>query len=271
MDSRKTDIQLLKGKTAVIYGAAGAVGSALSWEFARQGAEVFLAGRTLGKVESLAKEINQAGARGRAAEVDALDEDAVARHFSAVLEQAGHVDVSFNAIGIPQEGIQGVPLSELSVEAFALPVAAYARSHFLTARTAARHMAGRRSGALLMHTPEPARLGAPLVGGMGPAWASMEALCRALSAEVGPQGVRVLCLRTTGIPETATIDTVFSLHARAHGIAREQFQSLMESSTHRKRSTGLSELAYAAAFAASDLASAMTGAVLNLTGGAIVD
>jgi hypothetical protein len=61
------------------------------------------------------------------------------------------------------------------------------------------------------------------------------------------------------------------LHARAHGITRERFPSLMESSTHRKRSTGLSEFAYAAAFAASDLASAMTGAVLNLTGGAIVD
>jgi NAD(P)-dependent dehydrogenase (short-subunit alcohol dehydrogenase family) len=230
-----------------------------------------LAGRTAGKVERLAGDIRQAGGWARAAEVDALDEAAIAKHFGAVIEQAGHVDISFNAIGIPQPGIQGMPLSELPTEAFALPVATYAKSHFLTAKTAARHMIPRRSGVILMHTPEPARLGAPLVGGMGPAWASMEGLSRALSAELAPHGVRALCLRTTGLPETATIDTVFGLHAQGHGITREQFQSLMESLTHRKRSTDLSELAYAAAFAASDLATALTGTVLNLTGGAIVD
>jgi hypothetical protein len=49
------------------------------------------------------------------------------------------------------------------------------RSYFLTARAAARHMVENRSGVILIHTPEPARLGAPLIGGMGPAWAAMEA------------------------------------------------------------------------------------------------
>jgi NAD(P)-dependent dehydrogenase (short-subunit alcohol dehydrogenase family) len=92
-----------------------------------------------------------------------------------------------------------------------------------------------------------------------------------LSAEVGSFGVRAVCLRTTGIPETETIDVVFGLHAKAHGITREQFQSLMENTTHRRRSTTLAELANVAAFVASDRAAAMTGTVVNLTGGAIVD
>ena len=106
---------------------------------------------------------------------------------------------------------------------------------------------------------------------MGPAWAAMESLSRGLSAELAPFGVRAVVLRTTGLPETATIDVVFDLHARPAGMTRRQFQSMVEAMTHRRQSTTLAELASVAAFVASDRASAMTGTVANLTGGAIVD
>jgi NAD(P)-dependent dehydrogenase (short-subunit alcohol dehydrogenase family) len=132
-------------------------------------------------------------------------------------------------------------------------------------------MVEQRSGVILMHTPEPARFGVPLVGGMGPAWTAMEGFCRSLSAEVGARGVRVVGLRTTGIPETGTIDVVFGLHAKAAGITGDQFQSMIEGMTHRRRSTTLRELADVAAFVASDRAAAMTGTVANLTGGIAVD
>ena len=265
------NVRLLTGKNAVIYGAGGATGRAVAHAFAREGAKVFLTGRNLTKVEQVAKEITAAGGAAEAAQIDALNEDAVEKHFAAIVGKAGQIDISFNAIGIPQQDIQGIPLTELTVDSFSLPIATYARAHFVTARSAARHMVGKRAGVILMHTPEPARLGAPLVGGMGPAWASMEGLSRSLSAEVGSFGVRSVCLRTTGIPETETIDVVFGLHAKAHGITREQFQSLIENTTHRRRSTTLLELANVAAFVASDRATAMTGTVVNLTGGAIVD
>jgi len=116
-----------------------------------------------------------------------------------------------------------------------------------------------------------ARLGAALVGGMGPAWAAMEAFNRNLSAEFGAKGVRAICVRSSGMPETETIDVVFGLHANAMGIPREQFQGFIESLTHRKRSTKVSEVAEMAAFLASDRGSGMTGTVANLTGGLIVD
>jgi len=262
---------LLKNKNAVIYGAGGAIGGAVARAFAREGATVFLTGHTLTPVDAVAKDIIAAGGVAEAAQVDALDERAVEEHLAVVIKKAGRIDVSFNGIGIPQQGIQGIPLSELSVDAFALPIASYTRSHFLTARAAARHMVDARSGVILMHTPEPARVGAPLVGGMGPAWAAMEALCRSLSAEFASYGVRAVCLRSTGIPETATIDVVFGLHAKAMGITQGQFQKLMEGNTHTRRSTTLAELSNVAVFLASDLASGMTGTVANLTGGEIVD
>jgi NAD(P)-dependent dehydrogenase (short-subunit alcohol dehydrogenase family) len=263
---------MLGTKNAIIYGAGGAIGGAIARAFAREGAKVFLTGRHLAAVQAVADDIRAGGGVAEAAQVDALDEEAVESHAGAVLKGAGAIDVSFNAITpIPQPGTQGIPIAQLSVDSFTAPITAYMRSQFLTARAAARRMAEKRSGVLLMITPEPARLGAPLVGGMGPAWAAMEAFNRNLSAELGAQGIRAVCIRSSGMPETATIDVVFGLHAKALGISREQFQGFVESMTHRKRSTTLAEVANTAVFLASDLGSGMTGTVANLTGGLIVD
>jgi NAD(P)-dependent dehydrogenase (short-subunit alcohol dehydrogenase family) len=262
---------LLQDKVAVLYGASGNVGRAVARGFAREGATVFLTGRSRPAVEALARAIVADGGRAEGAEVDALDEQAIERHLDSVVAKAGRLDVSFNESGIAQPGIQGIPLTQLPVESFMLPISHYARSNFLTARAAARRMTARGAGVILMHTPEPARMGAPLVGGMGPAWAAMEALTRSLSAELAAQGVRSVCLRSTGIPETSTIDTVFELHARALGIDRKAFLQMVESRSHRQRSTSLAELVDAAVFAASDHAGALTGTTLNLTGGIVVD
>ena len=263
---------MLEDKNAIIYGAAGAVGGAVARAFAQQGAQLFLTGRTLSKVEALASEIRKNGGRAEAALVDALDEQAVESHAADVVKRAGSIDVSFNAITpIPQPGTQGIPLAMLSVESFTAPISAYARSHFLTSRAAARRMVDKGSGVILMHTPEPARLGAPLTGGMSLAWAAMEALNRNLSAELAAKGIRSVVLRSSGLPETATIDVVYGLHAKAIGITPEAFRQMLEGFSHRHRSTTLAEVANAAVFVTSDLGSGLTGTVVNLTGGLIVD
>jgi NAD(P)-dependent dehydrogenase (short-subunit alcohol dehydrogenase family) len=105
---------------------------------------------------------------------------------------------------------------------------------------------------------------------MVPAWAAIEALCRSLSVEFGQQGVRAVCLHTTGIPETSLIEEVWDIHGKAHGISFEQFHSVMEGQTHRKRLTTLEELTNAAVFVGSDEGSAITGTTFNLTAGMIV-
>jgi NAD(P)-dependent dehydrogenase (short-subunit alcohol dehydrogenase family) len=262
---------LLESKNAVIYGAGGAIGGAVARAFAREGANVFLAGHTLAKVDAVAKEIAAAGGQAETAQVDALDEQAVERHAGAVVAKAGSLDISFNAIGIPQQGVQGIPLVELSPDSFMLPVMSYTRAHFLTARAAARRMVDKGSGVILTLTSVPARMASPLMGGMSPAWAAVEALSRSLAAELGPRGIRVVCLRPNAMPETATITEVFGLHAEGSGMTREQFQALMEGQTLLGRLQTLTEVANVAAFIASDQASAMTGTVANLSGGTIVD
>lgn len=260
----------LENKVAVIYGDGG-VGSAVAKAFAHEGARVFLTGRTAKKLEAIAQEIKASGGWIKTALLDALDEEAVEDHMKEIIKLDGHVDISFNAIGIPQRGIQGIPLTELSAESFSLPISTYTQSHFITSTTAARYMVKQNNGVILMHTPNASRISWPFVGGMIPAWAAMEALCRSLSVELGQHGVRAVCLHTTAIPETPLIDEVWDIQGKSHGISQEQFQEVMSGSTHRKRLTTLDELTNAAVFAASDEGGAITGTIFNLTAGMIVD
>src|SRR5437870_11030020 len=180
---------MLKDKVAVIYGAGGAIGSAVASAFASEGASLFLTGRRLPPVEAVAKEVVSAGGSAEAAEVDALDEQAVDEHLQSVIDQAGRVDISFNAVGIPNPKVR-VPLVELDLEQFSLPITTYTRSYFLTARLAARRMVPNKSGVIMRVTALPSRTGTPLVGGYGPAMAAMAALTRDLSAELASQGIR---------------------------------------------------------------------------------
>ena len=260
----------LENKVAIVYGD-GAIGSAIAKAFTREGASVFLTGRTLKKLDAITEEILGSGGVIETAKLDALDEQAVEAHINEVIKKAGRIDISFNAIGIPQKGIQGIPLTELSLESFSLPITTYTQSHFITAKAAALRMVKQGNGVIIMHTPNASRISPLFVGGMVPAWSAMEGLCRSLSVECGQRGVRSVCLLTTGIPETPLIDEIFDIHGKSHGITFEQFTSVMEGMTHRKRLTTLSELTNAAVFAASDEGSAITGTILNLTAGMIVN
>ena len=262
---------MLKDKVAVIYGAGGAIGSSVANAFALEGAILFLTGRHLAPVEIVAKEIVSAGGSAEAAKVDALDEQAVDEHLQSVIDEAGRVDISFNAVGIPNTRIVGVPLVELDVEQFSLPITTYASSYFLTARTAARRMVVNRSGVIMSVTALPARTGISLLGGYGPAMAAKEALTRELSAELAPHGIRVVGLRPQAMPETRTIKEAFEPRAEASGMTWEQWQEFLASRTHTRRLMTLEEMANVAAFMASDNASGMTGTTVNLTMGSLDD
>jgi NAD(P)-dependent dehydrogenase (short-subunit alcohol dehydrogenase family) len=262
---------MLKNKVAVIYGGGGAIGGAVARAFASEGAKVFLSGRKLAPLKVVAEEIQSAGGSAEAAEVDALDERVVDQHLQSVIDKAGRVDISFNAISIPPEKILGVPLVEMDVEQFSLAIASYTVSYFLTARLAARRMVQNKSGVIMTITALPSRKGTPLNGGYGSAQAAKEALTRDLSAELAPQGIRVVALRPHGMPETSTIREVYEMKAKTTAVTWEQFQGYLASTTHPQRVMRLEEVANLAVFMASDKASGMTGTTVNLTMGSLDD
>jgi 3-oxoacyl-[acyl-carrier protein] reductase len=260
---------LLENKNAVIYGAGGAIGGAVARAFAREGAKVFLAGRTLATLNAVANDISDAGGLVEVAQVDALNDQAVESFLGKIARNAGSIDVSFNAIGLGDA--QGAPLVEMAHENFALPIVTAMRTHFLTATAAARHMVKNGSGVILALTTQAARKPYPNVGGFAVACTAIEGFCRQLAVEVGPQGIRVVCLRSAGSPDSPGVDEVFNLHAENAGISREAFEAGIAERTMLKRLPKLAEVANVAVLMASDRASAITGAVANVTCGEIVD
>lgn len=259
---------LLLDKTAVIYGAGGAIGGAVARTFAREGAKVFLAGRTLSRLDVLAGEISAAGGVAETAQVDALDEQAVTGHADALAERTGGIDVSFNAIGM--EDVQGTPLLDMPLEDFLHPVIVAMKTQLLTARAVARHMAEKGAGVILTIIAGPPEAIANL-GGFGPACEAIQGLWRGLAAELGPRGVRFICLRSAGSPDTPDVQETFKRHAKAAGVTAEEFLASMGSGTLLRRLPTVAEVANVAAMMASDRASAMTGTFVNVTCGSRSD
>lgn len=252
--------RLLENRMAVIYGAGGAIGGAVAQAFAREGAQTFLTGRRLAPLERVATEIKRAGGAARVAQVDALDEAAIERHLDQVVEEVGGVDISFNAVGFNE--VQGVPLVDLSLNDFQLPIVSWSRTVFLTSRGAARRMTKRGSGVIL--TVMPAAAGTGLASGFGAACATVDSISRTLAAEVGSYGVRVLILQPNALPESDTLQASFAKYAKGLGTNPEDAITELANSTLLKRLPTLADVGNIAAFVASDKAGAMTGTVVKV-------
>jgi NAD(P)-dependent dehydrogenase (short-subunit alcohol dehydrogenase family) len=253
---------LLEGKNAVVYGGAGSVGGAVARAFGREGARVFLAGRTRETLEAMAEEIRSAGGQAESSVVDALDEKAVDEHADGVVSAAGSLDVSMNVISHP--ATHGTPLHEMSVDDYMDSVEVAARTTFITSRAAARQMVTQGGGVILFFGGPGDRSG-PMrdyyLGGTQVAFDAIETLRRQLSIELGQHGVRVVTLSSGGLPE--------SLPEEFEG--RQAIVDLIESQTLTGRAATLEEAGNAAAFAASDRAASMTAATLNISAGALID
>lgn len=263
---------LLHEKVAVIFGAGGAIGSRVAREFSHEGATVLLSGRRLDPVEKVLKDIRSSNAKADAAEVDALDEKAVNEYLERVLEQAGRIDIVFNAVGPqPIEFDNGKSTMELSFEKFLIPMNTYVASNFLTTRAAARHMLPRRSGVILFVTASPSMGIAPHISAIGAAMGALEAMMRCFAAEWSPSGVRVVGVRSAGMHDTRTIHQTFENMGRTVGLTEEQFTKQVQQQTLLKRMPVVDDTAKIAAFLASDRANTITGAILNSTCGQIID
>jgi len=247
---------LLENKVAVIYGAGGSIGGAVARSFAEEGAMVFLAGRTKAKLEAVADEIHANGGAVETKALDALDQRAVDHFVDEVVEQAGGVDISFNVIGY---GDVQEPLLEIPVEDFLQPITNAMRTQFLTTRAAARHMVRSGSGVIL-HFGGGGPQTQPGLGGFKIALDALEGLRRQWAVELGPHGIRVLTLKTGGIPET-----IPDPKEREHIVANLLPATLLN------RAATLADVGDVAAFMASDQARTITSTEVNISCGAIVD
>ncbi|MEA2828401.1 MAG: hypothetical protein QOG43_2840 [Actinomycetota bacterium] len=258
---------LLTGKTAIIYGGGGGIGGGVARTFAREGASVFLVGRTREPLEMVAKEITAGGGSAGVAVLDALDEQAVDAHVAAVVAQAGRVDVSFNLVS--RGDVQGRPLVDMSTGDLLGAVVTGLQANFVTARAAARQMVGQGGGVILHLNSASGAAARPGMGSTGPADAAVEAFMRYLAAEVGPHGVRVCGIWTAGVAETLTDESIAAV-AGPGGPTAEQALQMIAGMSVLRRTPRLADVAETAAFLASDRAAGITGSMTNVTSGLVL-
>jgi 3-oxoacyl-[acyl-carrier protein] reductase len=259
------DAMLLENKTAVVYGAYGKIGTLVASTFAREGARVFLTGRQLEKLQPVADAIIAAGGKAEVAKVDALDKAAIETHLDGIVVKTGGIDITFNAIWIRGD-LQGTSLVDMTLDNFTTPVTTGISTHFLTGTAAARHMLKAGKGVILTLSASSAGLNGReesyhSTGGFGVACASIEHLTRVFAGQLGPKGIRAVCIRSDALPETWG---EFSKDP-------DSTYTFMTAGTALKRMPKIQELANAAAFAASDQASGMTGTIMNVTCGSVFD
>ena len=252
---------MLKNKVAIIYGAGGSLGGAVSKALAREGVRLFLTGRNISSVQKIADEIKASGGYAEAAEVDALDEHAINTHIETVMQEAGEPDISFNAIGL--QDTQNIPLVNMKVDDFTRPVSIAMQTHFLTATAAGRAMMKNGSGVILTLTATPGGIGYPNVGGFGPACCAIESFSRDLASELGPFGIRVVNIRSAGSPDSR----VFREAIEKGGQEVLDVIKSMEGDTMLKTLPRMDEIANTAVFLASAMAGKITGITVDVTCG----
>jgi len=219
----------MNDKTVVIFGGGGALGGAIAGAFRTAGADVHAVGH---------------------ARADVLDQRAVA----AVAGELGEIDVALNAAAFPY---RPGPFADLTVDEILFPLETIVRANVTVAKAVAPHM--RPGGTLLTLSTAGARFARPGNLGFGTACAAVEQLTQRLAAELGPSGVRVVCLRPHAIPGTPLTTKVFGASAER-----------LTENTLLGRLPTLQQVADTAVFVASDRAAAITGAVIDVTCGSAI-
>jgi NAD(P)-dependent dehydrogenase (short-subunit alcohol dehydrogenase family) len=264
---------LLQDKNAVIYGGGGAIGGGIARVFAREGARVFIAGRTRARLDAVAAEVMAAGGEAEIAQVDVFDQRAVEEHADSVAAKGGGIDIGVNAVSVMHD--QGTTLADLTLDEFMRPIDGFLRTLFITSKAVARHMGGERPGVILTLSEPGSQLAVGGILGHAASAAAKEAFSRVLAAELAPRNIRVVSIRPHAVSDGPASGSytkdLFKPLALAAGVSVDEWVGDLATGTLLKRLPTISDVAETAAFLASDRAGAVTGTVANLSGGLLVD
>jgi len=260
---------LLTGRTAIVYGASGAVGKAVARAFVREGALVVLSARRREPLDQAAEEIGGTTGLAQVMTVDATDPSAVQQHLDEVVRRHGPVSLMFNAVS--WDDVQGQPLTEMPFDSFFAPVRVGLTTWFHTGTILATHMAQHEGGTILGITANAGRQPFAGVGGFGVACAAVEHYLRQLAVENGPAQVRVCWVRSPGSPDAPGVRDAWQAYGDQKGLSFEEVHREFARDVPLRQVTPLAQIANAAVLLASDLAAGMTATMANATGGAQVD
>jgi NAD(P)-dependent dehydrogenase (short-subunit alcohol dehydrogenase family) len=250
----------LKDKVAVVFAASGEIAGAVARSFSQHGAKVYVTARNLEAVKALAGDIKANGGRAEAAKVDALNETEIDDFLKKVVADNGKLDVVFNGIAVDYSEMGGRPSTAVATLAqFMAPMEKICGSQFLTSRVTAKYMIQTQSeGTILLLTAAASRSKIANLGGFSAACAAVEGLTRVMAAELGADGIKVICISSGALMETKRISGWIESAAKQYEIPLEQLVAQYKAFDILKTSPTLKQVGETAAFLAS-----ATGVVFN--------
>lgn len=259
----------LKNKVAAVFAASGAIASAVAHSFAQHGAKVYVSGRDLKKVQALADEIGRNGGEAIAVKVDAMNETDIDRFLEKIVADNKRLDIVFNGIGlVASEYGSDVPATDLPFSQFMRAFEVHCGSQFLTSRAAIKHMVQSGThGTILTLTAALSRGKFPNRSGLVTACTAIEGLTRAIAAEAGPHGIKVICLNATALPDTKRIQQSFERYARSAGVTPDVIAAKLTQQFILRTGITVNHVAETAAFLVSDNGVTFNSHVVDADGG----
>lgn len=253
---------MLENKVVVISGVGPALGTTLARRFAEAGADLVLAARTAERLTDVADQVKSMGRRALAVSTDITDDEQVANLVTRSLEEYGKVDVLINnAFRVPSMK----PLADTTFQhirdAIELTVLGALRisQGFTPALAEAKGSVVNVNSMVIRHSQ-------PKYGAYKMAKAALLAMSHSLSTELGAQGIRVNTV-APGYIWGGTLQSYFTHQAGKFGTTVEEIYNAAAAGSDLKRLPTEDEVASAILFLASDLASGITGATLDVNCG----
>jgi NAD(P)-dependent dehydrogenase (short-subunit alcohol dehydrogenase family) len=247
----------MEGRTALVTGGGRGIGRAVALAYAREGARVAVAARTLTEVEAVARECG-----GLAIQLDVTDEAGCREAVARCERELGSLDVLVNNAGIAASQ----KFTELDTESWRRILAVNLDGPFFMTRAAVPAMLARGSGSVIAIASVASRVGAPYIAAYTAAKHGLLGLMRALAAEYARRGLTFNCVCPGYVDTPMTQHTVDNIMART---GRPHDQALQPLLTPQGRLVSTGEVAAVCILLASDAGRGITGQAINVDGGQV--
>lgn len=245
------------GKTVFISGGSRGIGRATALRFADSGANVYFSYHSnIEAAERTLKEILALGVKASMMQADAADERAIEAAVAQAVAETGRLDVAVASAGIWEEAA----IDQMSIVEFERTMSANMTGSFVLAKYATRAMKTRKSGSMVFISSTAGQRGEALHSHYAASKGAQISFTKSLATELAPFGIRVNCVAPGWVDTDMTRET---LQDPAVG---EEIRRVIPLG----RPARPVEIANAVLFLASDLASFITGEILNVNGGAVL-